>query len=441
MIDRLGRLGQRFTVLLSGEAIQSAFNFGLNVALARVLTPACYGAFAIVVLIAGFAIIYMRALINVPAIAVAPHGGSLNRNRSSAVTFGSGAVGVAMVSTVVAAAILAVWEPRSALAGGLFVGCWALRSYVRMALSTQGSMGKAAGSDLGFAISAAVLCVPLVYFDPKHLLQYVFLALAAAHLIGSLIAVTQQGGRIRISFRRSVRRRLARLLPTMTWSIISVTASNIQGQGGIFLLAVLAGPAAYAPIAITMSFFTPLRLATSSVMYMMLPDLAENVARPGSRGFADLFIAPMCLILLICGLYGVVMVLGFPTLARDAFAGRFSGEPLDLIAVLNWCISTTAVLYAVPKLQLETARKFKLTTGLAIVSGAVGLPLVALLLSVTTPAWSLCGILVSELMILTGCLVFSYRDTRPRPVSARLVASEGPQLDTLSLDQALSRRR
>ena len=432
MIAKLGRLGQRFTVLLSGEVLQSAFNFGLNVTLARVLPTACYGAFAIVVLMGAFALIYMRALINVPSVTVMPQSPSAARAKCYAVTFGSGAIAVSILSAGVVAAILAFWQPAEALSGGAFVGAWALRSYVRMALSTQGRTVLATASDVGFTLCGLAICTPLILWDSPHgLLQHVFITLAFAHLVGAVLALALRRQPIRISFRRSIRGRFLALLPTMTWSIISVTAANIQGQGGLFLLAVVAGPAEYAPIAITMSFFAPLRLATSAVMNMMLPDLAANAARPGSRGVVDLIVVPMILILLVCGLYGAVMVLGFPGLARHAFTGRFEGAPLDLIAIINWCIAATAVLYAVPKLQLETARQFRLTTLLAAAAALVGVPMMAVLLKVSTPAWSLCGLLASELVILIGCTVFALRLTRQQGAGRRTQPYRAPRAGRL----------
>lgn len=425
MIAKLGRLGHRFTVLLSGEALQSAFNFGLNVTLARVLPVESYGAFAIVVLIGAFSIIYMRALINVPALTYMPQSQSTVRARSYAVTFGSGALVVSILSTVCASSLLALWEPGSALAGGVFVGAWALRSYIRMAMATLGRSALAAFSDLGFVVTAMAVTVPLVLTDHGGaLLPHIFIAIAFAHFVGSGLALAILRQPVRVSFRRSIRKRFVTLLPTMTWSIISVTVANVQGQGGLFLLAVIAGPAAYAPIAITMSFFAPLRLATASVMNMMMPDFAANLARPGSRGVMDLLVLPMAIILLVCGLFGVMMILGFPALARHAFADRFDDAPLDLIAVLNWCIASTAVLYAVPKLQLETAKQFRLTTVMAGIAAVVGMTLMAVLLKTTSPAWSLVGLLVSEIIILIGCLIFAYRLTRQ---SAGLAPAAAPQ--------------
>ena len=67
MIARIHAFSRRFLMMLSGEMLQSAFGFALNIFLLRSLSAERYGVFAIVVLIGAFGILYMRALVGVPA--------------------------------------------------------------------------------------------------------------------------------------------------------------------------------------------------------------------------------------------------------------------------------------------------------------------------------------------------------------------------------------
>jgi O-antigen/teichoic acid export membrane protein len=403
MIERLHALGRRFLLMLGGEVMQSAFAFILNISLARTLPAERYGLFAIIVLIGGFGIIYMRSLIGVPACIYIPQ----SRRESAAlfysVMFGSGALVVSIGGAALVAAALAPWHMGAAIPGGLFVGAWSLRYFVRMVLFAQGRAALATMCDFTYTLSATAFCAPLVWRGSgEALLQHVLLALATAHLIGAGLALAALRQPMRVSLRRTIRRRLIRLLPTMTWSIVSVTMANIQGQGAVLLLAVIAGPAAYAPIAATMAFFSPLRLAAAAMANMTQPDFAGAMARSGRRGVMEILLVSTGLIGLVCVSYGILMAVCFPTLARHVFGHRFGAAPLDLIAFIVWCIATVAVLYSVPKTLLESGQRFRGITVLAGFGALLCMPTVAILLEFVSPAWSLLGILLSEFVVLVG---------------------------------------
>jgi O-antigen/teichoic acid export membrane protein len=403
MIQRLHAFARRFLLMLGGEVMQSAFAFVLNISLARALPAERYGLFAIIVLIGGFGIIYMRSLIGVPACIYIPRSRRVAVARFHAVMFGSGALVVSIVGAALVAAALAAWGQGAAIPGGLFVGAWSLRYFVRMLLFAQGRAGLATTCDLLFTLLASASCAPLVWRGSgEMLLPHVLLALTAAHLVASGLALAALRQPIRVSLRRVIRRRLITLLPTMTWSIVSVTMANIQGQGAVLLLAVIAGPAAYAPIAATMAFFSPLRLAAAAMANLTQPDFAGAMARSGPRGVMEILLLSTGMIGLVCVSYGLLMAVCFPTLALHAFAHRFGDAPLHLIAFNVWCIATVAVLYSVPKTLLESGQRFRGITVLAAFGALVCMPTVVVLLKIASPAWSLLGILLSEIVVLIG---------------------------------------
>ena len=72
----LSHLARRFILMLGGEVTQSAFHFGINIVLARSLSPHDYGRFAILFLVGGLALTYIRSLAGVPAtITIPPRAG------------------------------------------------------------------------------------------------------------------------------------------------------------------------------------------------------------------------------------------------------------------------------------------------------------------------------------------------------------------------------
>lgn len=403
MVRKLKTFGQRFAIMLSGEALQSAFGFVLNISLVRSLPAAQYGSFAIVIVIGGFGLMYMRALIGVPACTHFPQSRRPAEVAFYSVMFGSAAMTAALIWAGAVAVLLAVWLPAGALAGACFAGASALRFYVRMALFAQGRATLGTASDIAYTLAAAVFCFAAIGMGTgEGLLDLILYALTAAHFCGAGLSFLVLRLPLRFSLNRAIRARLLKLLPAMGWSLISVSAANIQGQGGILLLAIYAGPAAYAPVAACMTFFSPLRLAAAALANMTQPEFAKTIVHRGYRAVLETLLMSTGMIAAVCGLYGALMFVLFPLLSAHVLAHRFDGEPLGRIATLVWAIATVAVLYSVPRTLLETVQKYRENTVLAIIGAAAGLPLVGLLLIWTTPAWSLTGVLVSESVVLAG---------------------------------------
>ena len=137
------------------------------------------------------------------------------------------------------------------LAGGAFVGSWMLRYHVRTAMFARRAIGR--GDAVGYQLHGK------------------------RHRAGRGRALARSGGRARHQRaggaggrqpdRRSasrcarcgcasasacgprVRRRYRRIWPDIAWSLFGATTWNVQSQGLTFLVAAIAGPAAYAPVA------------------------------------------------------------------------------------------------------------------------------------------------------------------------------------------------
>ena len=196
----------------------------------------------------------------------------------------------------------------------------------------------------------------------------------------------------------------------MRWSIVSVTIANIQAQGPTFAIAAIAGPAGYAPIAATMAFFSPLRLAASALANMNQPDLAAAITRSGD--VRRLMAIQTGIIAAICLAYGAAMVVAFPLLTHRLLDGRFGAAPLNGIAFGIWTIASVSVLYSVPKTLLETTQNFRQISRVSTLGASIGIPLVACIVWIATPAWSLVGTTASELVVFLGCWVFALRALR-----------------------------
>jgi O-antigen/teichoic acid export membrane protein len=393
------RLPRRLIVMIGGEGMQSALHFGLNIALLRTLAPRDYGVFAIVMVIGGLGLTYIRALTAMPA---SIRIGSSRGPRAAAahdVIFGSGALVLAGLIAILVAAMLRLWLGADGLAGGAFVGLWSLRSHVRTATFARGRPLLATLGDLVFTACGALMALGLILVSGEARLHAAFVVLALANGLGIAAMLILSRGPIRISLRRGVRRHYARLWRQLAWSALSVSTTNLQGQGFALLVAAIAGPAAYAPIAAAFVLFVPLRLVATAVVNLKQPALASHLAR-GETGRVWRQALDWTAILGAGGLlYGAAAMVALPLLR----APSFEGDTLRIAGAFAWAILTTMMLYVMPRIILEAVGAFRTIAAITAGAGAVGMAMVACLLLVTSASWSLAGALASELIVLGAC--------------------------------------
>ncbi len=393
----------RFVLILGGEFVQSAFHFALNIALVRTLTQYDYGVFSIVFLVGGIGLTYVRALAGVPAITFVPPRLGRAGAKAIEVTFGSGAL---LVSVLIGAGVCValLFTPQvHPLPGGLFVALWCLRSYLRLAFFAKRRPLESGLGDLTFALLGTGLALLLVHGDDARRIEGVFVALACAHAAGILVSLAALRERVRVSFGAPFRRRYGALRGKLGWSLLGVTTTTLQGQGQVLVAALIAGPDAYAPIAACLVLFAPLRLGASALGNMVQPEIAAHLASGDLTGARRLARRATLLLVAGCLAYGGLLLLGMPVIDAHLFAGRYAHEPLALITGLLWAVVTVSLAYGAPRLLLETAQDFRFLAGLSAASAAAGMAAVTLLLVVSTPAWSILGLLLSETIVLVAC--------------------------------------
>lgn len=393
-------LSGRFAVILSGELIQSLFHFALNILLVRELGAHDYGLFAIVFTVGAVGITYIRALVAVPATLHLAR--SLGRPAALGydVMFGSGA---ALVSVLMALATTVALVPvigPGALAAGAFVGLYGFRSYLRIVLLARGRPRIAGLSDLVYAICGALFVWRGVSGEGTALLDRAFLAIALAHAIAIAVAYGALRQRLRISLHPRARARYRAIWRTLAWSLAGVTSLTVQGQGLTLLFALLAGPAVYAPIAATLVLYAPLRIPTSALMNMVLPEISGLLAAGQVQSARRLVMRHVLLIGCACLVYGLIMAATLPLIEQVLFKGRFAGEAMGWIGLGVWAVVTTSLLYAIPRAYLEACAAFRTITAGAVASAALGFALMVPLLLMLPPATALLGLLASEIATL-----------------------------------------
>lgn len=393
-------LSGEFAVILSGELIQSLFHFVLNILLVRELDAHDYGLFAIVFTAGAVGITYIRALVAVPATLHLAR----SRGRPAAlgydVMFGTGALLVSGTMGICVGIALVPVRGVGALAAGAFVAFYAFRSYLRIVLLARGRPRIAGLSDLVYAVSGALLVVLGLAGAGLELLDHAFAAIALAHAAAIAVALGALRERLRISLHARARARYRAIWRTLAWSLAGVTSLTVQGQGLTLLFALLAGPAAYAPIAATLVLYAPLRIPTSALMNMVLPDITRLLAGGEVEAARRIVVRHAVLLGCACLAYGAAMAALLPLIEQVLFKGRFAGEPLGWIGLGVWAVVTVSLLYALPRAYLEASAAFRTITAGAVASAALGFALMVPALLLLPAATALLGLLASEIATL-----------------------------------------
>jgi len=403
---------RRLALVIGGEGLQSGLHFGLNLVLIALLPAREYGAFAFVLVLGGVGLTYVRALAAMPASTYIGRARSAPQADFYEGLFGAAALLLCGVLAAVAAAILTFSATDAAMGGAAVVGLWSLRSHLRTIGFARRqawavTFGDAAFAATGVAASAAALWLC------HDRLQGVLLALALANVAGMATLSLARRARLRADFGRRARRFYLRLALRLAWSLYSVTATILLGQGVAFLVVACAGPAAFAPIAAMLAFFAPLRIFTMSLANMLQPEISRLAAAADEAGWRRMCATWTRRAVLLALVYGDVCFLAIPHLRIRSL----EHQPVMFIAVCAWLLYAVVLAYLMPRILLETRMRFRDIAVITTMGALVSLAVTVALLQLASPAYALIGAVLGE----TVAAVATWRMTA-RPLTARRAA-------------------
>lgn len=395
--ESLRRLILKLVVMVGGEAMQSAFHLGLNLVLLHSVSAWDYGVFALVMVVGGIGLTYIRALTALPASIFIARSHSVGAAGAYEITFGSAAALLSALLGVCVAFALSGWLPEGAFSGGAFVALWTARAHIRTVFFARNRQMLVSASDLTFTISGSLGAAWVVWND-THILQHTFLVMMTANALGIAVMLTLGRRPVRLSFGTHVWRRYRKLWRDLKWSLLSVTITNLQGQGMALLVATIAGPAAYAPIAAALVNFVPLRIVSTAFANMMHPEMTALMAHRDSGKVGRLLRYWPIPLAALGVVYGIVILLALPLILPESLEDtRFFK-----ISVLAWVMSGMPLLYVMPRIWLEIAQDFRSIAILSAIAAAIGMLVVLVLLLTAAPSWVLLGGALSEVIVLIG---------------------------------------
>lgn len=424
------QLGRNFLLSFGGEGLQSGFHFLLTLLLIRLLSVHDFGIFAIAFVLGGIALTYGNAFVTVPATVRLARLKSPGSVDYLDVVFGSIALLVAIAAALLSA--LALWlttdHALEALAGGAFAGSWTLRNHVRTVMFARRAIAASVASDFSYS-AFGIAFVALLVWRSNVSITSVLWALATANVVAIAVAL-RAVNRPRVSYRPRTASHYGAIWPDVRWSLVAATTWNVQSQALTFLVAAIAGPEAYAPVAAAIVLFSPLRPAISAVINVFRPDFAAALAARQYRRVTITLYSLYAIIALTCAAVGVAIWLGWPLIETYVFAGKFTDSAMPLIVGLTGLSVLIYSTYNAPLALIQASGAFKPVALATTFGGLVGLISVSTLLAVTSVAWSLAGVVAGEAVCGLCLWIAARRALRAhsparRPVAPRPVNATG----------------
>ncbi|BAV63567.1 polysaccharide biosynthesis protein [Sphingobium cloacae] len=292
-------------------------------------------------------------------------------------------------------------SPAAALVFGIAGTLSLVRWFGRSNAYAHHAPMRAAKSD--FAYAATILIGLLVASRTGADLAGIGAIIALAGLVGMLCFGTAYLRR-HVAMRpvRALRRYRAVWKEQSAWTLLGVLSTEATSNAHSYAVTLLAGPAAFAPIAVGMLFFRPVNVCITALTQLERPRMTRAVARGDGRAAIQserIFMGALVMLWLATCVLAAIVLYAFPGLIlKPTLDHRLVATAVILCALLSLvqCIQT-------PMSVLTQARKaFRPLAAQSMRSCVVGIVAVTALTLTVAPVFSIAGVVFSQIVMMLG---------------------------------------
>jgi len=409
-------LASDFPRSFAAQILMSAFHFGLNMVLLRIVSPYEYGVFAFAWVLAMFALAINNALVSTPLSIYTPiiPDAAERATQKAMLASANLVLSAAFLAGGISYALLAGFSLQISTGLAAFVAAYAARHYSRTIGFAQARALVVACGDVVYVLTGTILVGMLYLSDPTLAVGPVLMALTAANLIAMLAErrILDSRSKPDESGRRPQRylgslRGYPPVWRRIRWALVGALTSMFLGQAHSFIVTSSLGPEAFAPLAAGFVLFGPVRVALIQWQNMAKPVIAMNL---DARRYDEVrnkirttnLLAAMAVLFL-----AVVLYLLWPWIHELMFARRYADAPMGRIVTI-WCLITLAATsYNAPSAALQALSEFRLLALASVWGAFMSATLVWTLLATVSTDATLWGVLASEIfmaVLLAWCL-------------------------------------
>lgn len=389
---------QRYALAVFAPSSTSAAHLVVQLMLLATLTPAEFGSFAFLMIVVQFGFGLSNALVSTPyTVEVSSHAHPRGDIRSMffaanglfALAFG---LCIYLVGSVLG-------DGRWILLFSIFTLLAMVRWFGRAHNYAMLRPAASGISDIVYAVTLVAVVTALAWSGTLAM-ETVAFAFVVASLLGCLclggdFLASQLGlkGLARLSSYRQIWRDQSR------WTLLGVVTTESTSNIHSYLVTLLAGPAAFAPIGAAALFVRPVLLSVSSLSQLEIPILGRAIAS-GDVGKATATRRRFLNALLAIWVATAALAYGVITFVPSVIIKPgYSFDEVELAVLLFLVISLFQVWLGPNSALLQAARHFKDLSKASVVSCGFSITGVLVALALLPPVYSLAGIAIGQLVM------------------------------------------
>ncbi|MET1756862.1 hypothetical protein ABVV53_15560 [Novosphingobium sp. RD2P27] len=382
---------------------------GSNFLLALVLVPAMsqadYGFFAFCVTLANFGYGITNATTATPLSIILNQGDDSGHASTYWALYKVNLLSSLVVGLAILSAGLAFgvgW--RGAVVLALFGAVGALRWFRRAYEYATGRPRNSAWSDV--TCSAVILLgTAIIFFSKTASLEAAGGVLLAAMISGTII-LEANGRRTSFAFSEfwsypiSAYRTVWR--DQSAWSLLGVLTTELTVNGHTYIVTFLAGPAAFAPIAVASLVWRPISTIFTSLMLAERPKMAKALAVGDEEGAKKILRQFQLIAFGVVGLNALIVLAAWIFMGDVWNTTSFQASYVNMAIVLYFvfvCIRSVRVPLSV---FVQAGRQFRALAHTSLLAAPVTLLIAAILTVAVDPITSIAGIICGELVMTFG---------------------------------------
>jgi hypothetical protein len=399
-IQRLGGVFGRFGLASLSSAIVSVSHLLVQIFSIHHLQTAAIGTLAFLLVIIQFGYSLSNALVSTPY-TIAVNQGEERDARGFDFFFPVNLM-LALSQGLICAAI--AWmtaSPIAALMFGMAGTLSLIRWFGRSNAYAHHAPARAARSDLAYA--GTILAGLLIAMRTGAGMSAIGGMLVAASLVGLLPFGLAY---IKRHFAMAPAHALKNYRPVWkeqsAWTLVGVLSTEATSNSHSYIVTLLAGPTAFAPIAVGMLFFRPVNVCITALTQLERPRMTRAVAKGDHDGAIKserIFMAALVMLWLATCVVAAIALYFFPgVILKSTLDHRLVMIAVGLCALLSLvqCIQT-------PMSVMTQARKaFRPLAAQSMRSCVVGVVAVSMLVLGTAPVFSIGGVVLSQLVMMLG---------------------------------------
>lgn len=387
---------QRYALAVFAPSSVSAAHFVVQLMLLATLTPAEFGAFAFLMIVVQLGFGLSNALVSTPyTVEVSshndPHGGRrtmfFTANALFSAVFG---LCVYLIGALIAEG---QWTLPFAIFAGLAMIRWFGRAH-NYAMLRPASSGI---SDIVYAVSLVAI-VAIMAWSGTLTLETVAFAFVIATLLGCLC--------LGVDFLARQFGSWGSLLPygdvwqgQSRWTLLGVVTTESTANIHSYLVTLLAGPAAFAPMGAAALFVRPVLLSVSSLSQLEIPILGRAIASGDTIKAAATsrrFLHSLLAIWVATAALAYAVITFIPSvIIKPAYS---LGE-VEVAVLLFLVISLFQVWQGPNSALLQAARHFRQLSKVSVISCVFSIAGALIALALLPPVYSLLGIAIGQLVM------------------------------------------